>query len=101
MKCEKRQLLTIDLFYQPADLNPIWNELYELEVEDPATQKLVVKVLDEDADQQDESLGCCQAFLKDLEPGVLTEQWIRLVKFLDKEDLKYRGEVRLIALHLL
>ncbi|CAM6096368.1 unnamed protein product [Calypogeia fissa] len=81
------------------DLSPIWNEIYEVEVEDPATQKLVVKILDEDADQQEELLGCCQVFLKDLEPGVLTEKWIRLVKYLDKEDLKYRGEVNLELLY--
>lgn len=72
--------------------------MYELEVEDPATQKVVVKILDEDADQQDEFLGCCQVFLKDLEPGVLIEKWIKLIKILDKEDLKYRGEVRLPTL---
>ncbi|GLJ15764.1 hypothetical protein SUGI_0259520 [Cryptomeria japonica] len=80
------------------DLNPIWNEHFEFEVEDVATQHLTVKIYDEEGVLQDaELLGCAEVQLKELEPGKLNDVWLPLVKDLEnkKRDTKKRGEVHL------
>ncbi|KAH9315135.1 hypothetical protein KI387_023762, partial [Taxus chinensis] len=78
-------------------LNPIWNEHFEIEVEDVATQHLTVKIYDEEGVQEAEILGCAEVQLKDLEPGNLKDVWLPLVKDLEnnKRDTKKRGEVHL------
>uniref|UniRef100_A0A0D6R0C9 Uncharacterized protein n=1 Tax=Araucaria cunninghamii TaxID=56994 RepID=A0A0D6R0C9_ARACU len=78
-------------------LNPIWNEHFEFEVEDIPTQHLTIKIYDEEGVQEAEILGCAQVPLKDLQPGNLKDIWLPLVKDLEtrKRDEKYRGEVHL------
>uniref|UniRef100_A0A0C9RZ17 TSA: Wollemia nobilis Ref_Wollemi_Transcript_1485_2536 transcribed RNA sequence n=1 Tax=Wollemia nobilis TaxID=56998 RepID=A0A0C9RZ17_9CONI len=78
-------------------LNPIWNEQFEFEVEDIPTQHLTIKIYDEEGVQAAEILGCAQVPLKDLQPGNLKDICLPLVKDLEtrKRDEKYRGEVHL------
>eukprot|EP01018_Ginkgo_biloba_P014419 Gb_10192 [translate_table: standard] len=81
-------------------LNPVWNEHFDFEVEDVATQHLVVKIYDEEGLQEAELMGCAQVHLKDLEPGNLTDLWLPLVKDLEtRRDTKYRGQVHLELLY--
>lgn len=79
------------------ELSPVWNEHFEFEVEDIATQHLTVKIYDKEAVQDDELLGCAQVQLKDLEPGKLKDIHLALVKDLEnrKPDTKNRGQVHL------
>eukprot|EP00252_Welwitschia_mirabilis_P012836 TRINITY_DN28377_c0_g1_i1.p1 TRINITY_DN28377_c0_g1~~TRINITY_DN28377_c0_g1_i1.p1 ORF type:complete len:570 (+),score=111.85 TRINITY_DN28377_c0_g1_i1:258-1967(+) len=83
------------------DLNPVWNEYYEFEVEDVATQHLTVKIFDEEGLQEAELLGCAQVPLTDLKAGELKEMYLPLVKDLEhkKWDTKQRGLVHLELLY--
>lgn len=79
------------------ELNPVWNEHFEFEVEDIATQNLTVKIYDKETVEEDEILGCAQVQLKELEPGKLKDIHLPLVKDLAnrKPDTKNRGQVHL------
>lgn len=78
-------------------MNPIWNEHFEFTVEDPLTQRLTVRVFDDEGVQASELIGCAQVALRDLEPGKVKDVWLKLVKDLEiQRDNKYRGQVRLL-----
>ncbi|CAA6661455.1 unnamed protein product [Spirodela intermedia] len=65
------------------DLNPIWNEHYE-----------IYRV------QKSELIGCVQIPLKDLVPGKVKDIWLNLVKDLEiQRDNKLRGQVHLELLY--
>ncbi|XXG52103.1 hypothetical protein AAC387_Pa03g0504 [Persea americana] len=81
-------------------LNPVWNEHFEFEVEDASTQHLVVKIYDDEGIQAAEFIGCAQLRLKDLEPGKVKDLWLKLVKDLEiQRDNKNRGQVHLELLY--
>lgn len=92
IKDRRKKSKTID-----NQLNPVWNEHFEFEVEDISTQHLTVKIYDKEAVQDDELLGCAQVQLKDLEPGNLKDIYLPLAKDLEsgKHDTKNRGQVHL------
>ncbi|KAJ8470593.1 hypothetical protein OPV22_024936 [Ensete ventricosum] len=76
------------------DLNPIWNEHFEFVVEDASTQKLTIKVYDDEGLQPSELIGCAHVSLKDLQPGKVKDVWLKLVKDLEiQRDKKDRGQV--------
>ncbi|MQM08038.1 hypothetical protein Taro_040885, partial [Colocasia esculenta] len=78
------------------ELNPIWNEHFDFIVEDPSTQRLFVKVYDDEGLQKSEVIGVAQVPLKDLTPGKVKDVWLNLLKDLEvQRDTKYRGEVGL------
>ena len=82
------------LFLQNNDLNPIWNEHFELIIEDVSTQHLVVKVYDDEGLQAPEPIGCAQVQLNELQPGKVKDVWLKLVKDLEvHRDNKDRGQV--------
>ncbi|GMY35793.1 synaptotagmin-5-like isoform X2 [Fagus crenata] len=82
------------------DLNPIWNEHFELIVEDVSTQHLVVKVYDDEGLQAPEPIGCAQVQLNELQPGKVKDVWLKLVKDLEvHRDNKDRGQVQLELLY--
>ncbi|KAK6140689.1 hypothetical protein DH2020_025571 [Rehmannia glutinosa] len=77
-------------------INPIWNEHFEFEVEDVTTQHLTVKIYDDEGVQAAELIGCAQIPLRNLEPGEVKDVWLKLVKDLDiQRDNKNRGQVHL------
>lgn len=79
---------------QNNDLDPIWNEHFEFTVEDASTQKLTVKIYDDEGLQASELIGCTQVRLQDLQPGKVKDVWLRLVKDLEvQRDTKDRGQV--------
>ncbi|GER51703.1 calcium-dependent lipid-binding family protein [Striga asiatica] len=60
-------------------INPIWNEHFEFEVEDLSTQNVTVKVYDDEGVQAAELIGCAQVPLRNLEPGKVKDVWLKLV----------------------
>ncbi|KAG2561063.1 hypothetical protein PVAP13_8KG111900 [Panicum virgatum] len=82
------------------DLNPIWNEHYEFEVEDISTQHLTIKIYDDEGLQPSEIIGCVRVDLADLQPGKVKDLWLDLVKDLEiQRDKKPRGQVHLELLY--
>ncbi|KAJ4791973.1 Calcium-dependent lipid-binding (CaLB domain) family protein [Rhynchospora pubera] len=82
------------------ELNPIWNESYEFVVEDPSTQFVTVKVLDDEGLQPSELIGCARVSLSQLQPGKVKVVWLDLVKDFDfQKDVKPRGQVNLELLY--
>ncbi|MCO5554692.1 hypothetical protein L7F22_008225 [Adiantum nelumboides] len=58
------------------DVDPIWNEHFKLEVEDLATQKLTVEVLDDEGLQPSQLIGSAQIDLKNLKAEALEDIWV-------------------------
>uniref|UniRef100_A0A0D6QWU7 C2 domain-containing protein n=1 Tax=Araucaria cunninghamii TaxID=56994 RepID=A0A0D6QWU7_ARACU len=78
------------------NLNPEWDETFELEVEDKETQSLMLEVFDEDNIGQDKSLGVCKYPLVDIEPEKSKELTLKLMPSLDTlkiKDKKDRGTI--------
>ncbi|EPS66916.1 hypothetical protein M569_07856 [Genlisea aurea] len=81
-------------------LNPVWNEHYEFEVEDASSQHLTVKIYDEEGVQGAELIGCAHFPLRQLQPGKVKDVWLKLVKDLKiRRDNKNRGQVHLELLY--
>ncbi|KAK2361478.1 hypothetical protein P8452_65204 [Trifolium repens] len=79
------------------NLNPIWNEEFDLIAEDKETQSLILEVFDEDIGQ-DKRLGIAKLPLIDLEAETEKEMEVRLLSSLDTlkvKDKKDRGTLRI------
>ncbi|CAA2996420.1 synaptotagmin-5 isoform X1 [Olea europaea subsp. europaea] len=75
------------------NLNPVWNQTFELIAEDKETQSLIIEVFDQDVGQ-DERLGIAKLPLIELEAGNSKEIELRLLPSLDMlkiKDKKDRG----------
>ncbi|XP_078428722.1 calcium-dependent lipid-binding (CaLB domain) family protein [Wolffia australiana] len=83
------------------NLNPVWNENFDLIVEDKETQSVTFEVYDEDI-TQDKRLGVVKLALNDLEPDILKEVDLRLLPALDMlkiKDKKDRGTLTVKVLY--
>ncbi|KAL9263271.1 Calcium-dependent lipid-binding protein-like protein [Drosera capensis] len=79
------------------NLNPVWNETFDLIAEDKETQSLILEVYDEDIGQ-DKKLGIAKLPLIDLKEEREKEIKLRLVSSLDMttvKDKKDRGTITL------
>ncbi|KAL8238389.1 hypothetical protein R6Q59_014956 [Mikania micrantha] len=77
------------------NLNPVWDQLFHLTVEDKETQYAVVEVFDEDIGA-DQRLGIAKLSLVDLQPEIEKEIELRLMPSLDMlkiKDKKDRGNI--------
>ncbi|GAB4838900.1 hypothetical protein Ancab_028434 [Ancistrocladus abbreviatus] len=77
------------------NLNPVWNETFELIAEDKETQSLIIEVFDEDI-RQDKKLGITKLPLVDLEEEKEKVIELRLFPSLDVtkvKDKKDRGTI--------
>lgn len=84
------------------NLNPVWNETFELIAEDKETQTLIIEVFDEDNLAQDKKLGIVKLPLIDLEPETAKEYDLRLLPSLDMlkiKDKKDRGTITIKVLY--
>ncbi|ONK62792.1 uncharacterized protein A4U43_C07F8190 [Asparagus officinalis] len=82
------------------ELNLIWNEHFEFIVEDVSTQRLIVKVYDDEGVQASELIGMAQFKLLELQPGKVKVVWLKFVKDLEiQRDRKDRGQVHLELLY--
>lgn len=83
------------------NLNPIWNQTFDLIVEDKETQSLILEVFDQDIGQ-DKRLGIAKLPLIDLESEATKEIDLRLLSSLDTlkvKDKKDRGTLTIKALY--
>ncbi|XP_072957592.1 calcium-dependent lipid-binding protein-like [Typha angustifolia] len=84
------------------NLNPEWNETFELIAEDKETQSITLEVFDEDNIQQDKRLGVAKLSLNDLQPEASKEVELRLLPYLDTlkvKDKKDRGMLTIKVLY--
>nr|CAD1843568.1 unnamed protein product [Ananas comosus var. bracteatus] len=84
------------------NLDPEWNESFELIAEDKETQYVTFEVFDEDQLQQDKRLGIAKLSLIDLEPETSKEIELRLLSSLDTlkvKDKKDRGTLTIKVLY--
>ncbi|XP_039061455.1 synaptotagmin-4-like [Hibiscus syriacus] len=82
------------------NLNPVWNETFELIAEDRETQSLTVEVFDEDIGQ-DRRLGIAKLRLSELEPEKPMEVDLRLLASLDTLKVKEKKDRGTCSLKLL
>ncbi|XWS45976.1 hypothetical protein CRYUN_Cryun14cG0025400 [Craigia yunnanensis] len=83
------------------NLNPVWNQTFELIAEDKETQALTVEVFDQDIGQ-DKRLGIAKFRLIDLEPETPKEVNLSLLSSLDTlkvKDKKDRGSCTIKLLY--
>ncbi|BAT97812.1 hypothetical protein VIGAN_09137100 [Vigna angularis var. angularis] len=83
------------------NLNPTWNERFELIAEDKETQSLILEVFDKDIGQ-DKRLGIVQVRLNDLDSQTEKEMELRLLSSLDTlkvKDKKDRGTLTIKVLY--
>ncbi|GAA0172064.1 membrane trafficking regulatory protein [Lithospermum erythrorhizon] len=83
------------------NLNPVWDQSFELIAEDKETQSLIFEVFDEDVGQ-DERLGVAKLPLIELVPDTVKECELRLMPSLDMlkiKDKKDRGTISVKVLY--
>lgn len=83
------------------NLNPVWNQMFHLTVEDKETQYAVIEVFDEDIGS-DQRLGIAKLPLVDLEPQIEKDIEMRLQPSLDMlkiKDKKDRGTITVKAMY--
>ncbi|KAJ9680852.1 hypothetical protein PVL29_019997 [Vitis rotundifolia] len=83
------------------NLNPVWNQTFELIAEDKETQSLILEVIDKDI-TQDKRLGIAKLPLNDLEAENPKEIELRLLPSLDMlkiKDKKDRGTITIQVLY--
>ncbi|GAV85297.1 C2 domain-containing protein [Cephalotus follicularis] len=83
------------------NLNPVWNQTFELIAEDKETQSLILEVFDKDIGQ-DKKLGIVKLPLLDLEAETVKELELRLLSSLDTlkvKDKKDRGTLTVKVLY--
>ncbi|XP_043698146.1 calcium-dependent lipid-binding protein-like isoform X1 [Telopea speciosissima] len=83
------------------NLNPVWNQTFELIVEDEETQSLILEVFDADVGQN-KRLGITKLPLIELEPDTPKEVDLRLLPSLDMQkikDKKDRGTITVKVLY--
>ncbi|KAI3902027.1 hypothetical protein MKW98_013701 [Papaver atlanticum] len=73
----------------PNNRNPVWNQTFEVIVEDRETQWLIIEVYDRNV-TRDERFGIAKLPLNDLEPGNPKEISLRLLPSLDM--LRFKNE---------
>ncbi|KAF5183820.1 Synaptotagmin-4 [Thalictrum thalictroides] len=86
------------------NLNPVWNEVFELIAEDKETQSLILEVFDKDVAGQDKRLGIAKLPLINVEPDtpLPQEMDLRLLPALDMmkiKDKKDRGTITIKVLY--
>ncbi|XXG66058.1 hypothetical protein AAC387_Pa05g3609 [Persea americana] len=82
------------------NLNPVWNQTFELIVEDKETQALILEAFDKDI-TQDQRMGVAKLPLIELEPETPKEYELRLLPSLDmlKVKDKDRGTLTIKVLY--
>lgn len=93
-----RPMLKVKTKVIDNNLNPIWDETFELIVEDKETQSVIFEVYDEDNVQHDKKLGVAKLMLSGLEHDTTKEFDLKLQPELDMmkiKDKKDRGTLNI------
>jgi hypothetical protein len=61
------------------NLDPVWNETFEVLVEAPDIQELTLRVMDEENMAKAEFIGMAKVPLRHLQPGDVVDKWVDLV----------------------
>ncbi|GMH23654.1 hypothetical protein Nepgr_025497 [Nepenthes gracilis] len=80
------------------NLNPVWNEEFNLAVKDPQSQALEIHVYDWEQVGKPEKMGMNVVALKDLcpeEPRVMTLNLLKIMNSNDIQDEKSRGQIEI------
>ncbi|KZV16518.1 synaptotagmin-5-like [Dorcoceras hygrometricum] len=96
-----RPLVKVKTKVVDNNLNPVWNQTFELIAEDKETQSLVLEVFDRDIGQ-DKRLGVARIQLIEVEPDKAKEVELRLLPALDMlkvKDKKDRGTITVKVLY--
>ncbi|VAH45972.1 unnamed protein product [Triticum turgidum subsp. durum] len=84
------------------NLNPEWNETFELIVEDKETQSVIFEVYDEDNLQQDKRLGVAKLAVNNIVPETPSEITLKLMQSVDSlkiKDYRDRGSLHLKVMY--
>ncbi|KAL2631426.1 hypothetical protein R1flu_016112 [Riccia fluitans] len=77
-----------------------WNEGFVVEVEDPETQKLTVRLMDEESIEKAQYIGSAEYRLAEMKPGVPVDIWLDMVENpQSKLSSAPRGKVHLIMVY--
>lgn len=98
-----RPLFKVRTMVIDNNLNPVWNQVFELVAEDKETQSLIIEVFDEDIGRQDKRLGIAKLPLIELQSEEVKEFKLRLLPSLDMlniKDKKDRGTTTIQVLIL-
>ncbi|GJN07679.1 hypothetical protein PR202_ga25527 [Eleusine coracana subsp. coracana] len=93
-----RPMFKVKTKVKDDNLNPEWNETFDLIVEDKETQSVIFEVYDEDKLQQDKKLGVAKLAVNSLEPENAREISLKLLHSVDplkNRDTKDRGTLYL------
>ncbi|XP_075487381.1 calcium-dependent lipid-binding protein-like [Primulina tabacum] len=96
-----RPLVKVKTKVVDNNLNPVWNQTFELIAEDKETQSLILEVFDQDIGQ-DKRLGIAKLPLMELEAETAKEIELRLLPALDMlkiKDKKDRGTITVQVLY--
>ncbi|XP_073313067.1 calcium-dependent lipid-binding protein-like [Primulina huaijiensis] len=96
-----RPLVKVKTKVVDNNLNPVWNQTFELIAEDKETQSLILEVFDQDIGQ-DKRLGITKLPLMELEAETAKEIELRLLPALDMlkiKDKKDRGTITVQVLY--
>ncbi|CAI7840896.1 unnamed protein product, partial [Closterium sp. NIES-54] len=96
-----KTVVGVALQVQANSVNPLWNHSFEFTVEDAETQRLVIKVWDDQELTASLPVGQAAIVLADLPPLKLVDRWVPVVKDVDdpKADTRPRGSLHMELLY--
>ncbi|KAH8960904.1 hypothetical protein BDL97_05G022100 [Sphagnum fallax] len=82
-------------------LNPVWNESFKVEVEDPETQKLTLRLMDNESLERAEYVGSCEVSLGQFKPNVPKDMWLNVQKDpkAHEEAIDHCGQLHVIIVY--
>ncbi|CAK9225458.1 unnamed protein product [Sphagnum troendelagicum] len=82
-------------------VNPVWNESFKVEVEDPETQKLTLRLMDNESLERAEYVGSCEVSLGQFKPNVPKDMWLNVQKDpkAHEEAIDHCGQLHVIIVY--
>ncbi|XP_024367897.1 synaptotagmin-5 isoform X2 [Physcomitrium patens] len=82
-------------------LRPVWNEDFKIEVEDPESQALTLRLMDDESVQKSEYIGTVQLAIKEFEPHVKKELWCDVLEDPESHATdQIRGSIHVIVTYI-
>lgn len=80
-------------------LNPVWNEGFRIEVDDPQYQSLTVQLMDEESASSADYIGRAVIPMSDFEPLKPRELWLDMVESTNLRSNKPRARLHIMAIY--